>query len=126
MSFLLQDDQTTPFSLLKDPRFLLPIFLISIYPLYHALLTILTPRPLPGIPHRPTAFLFGDALAIGKHLKEKGTPTEFFDELVLELGDQGDGGICQAVFGFFRASRMVVVSDRQGECSKSGSKNEKW
>jgi hypothetical protein len=114
MSLLSQHTPPSLFSYLTDPYIFLPFLIVSIYPLYQALLIILTPRPIPGIPHRPTAVLFGDGLLMGKHLKEKGTPTVFFDDLVLELGDQGDGGICQAVFGFFKRNKVVVVSDRQG------------
>jgi hypothetical protein len=107
------------FDQLKDPYILLPLVVVAAFSLYRALIFLLTPKPLPGIPHLPhQAPILGDAISLGKSMAESKQTTGWFDSVVEELATQGDGGICQVVFGFRNTAKLVIVSDAHGMSAK--------
>jgi hypothetical protein len=108
-------DHSTLLDHLADPYVLFPLLVVSAFPLYQALIFLLTPKPLAGIPHLPhQAPILGDAISLGKCMSEKKQTTAWFDNVVKQLSAQGDGGICQVVFGFGKPAKLVIVSDAHG------------
>lgn len=107
--------QSTLSSLINH-KYLISTILILFYPTLKYLLHLLTPKPLPGIPHRKgkQVPLLGDAIDIGKHQAKTGTVTDWFDIVSMEMLTEPENrgkGICQVMFGLTSASRMIVVTD---------------
>lgn len=75
-----------------------------IFALYHIALWLITPKPLPGIPHYPVQ-PFGDLGRLLAHVKKTGMRSTWFNVVAQDLGP-----IAQISLA---GSKMIVLSDIQ-------------
>lgn len=77
---------------------------VIIFALYHIGLWLVTPKPLPGIPHYPIQ-PFGDIGRVMAHTKKTGMRSTWFNEVAQDLGPIAQINLA--------GSKMIVLSDIQ-------------